>query len=80
MRELQYVIDYMTDVGIHVFKFNIKNFLGHIYKFFIFFVIYNIYINNLIQEICIDILIQKKYIDILNLYIKHILLNIVDKN
>jgi len=27
---VNYVIDYMSDVGIHVFKFNIRNFWGHV--------------------------------------------------
>jgi len=27
---VNYVIDHMSDVDIHVFKFNIRNFLGHV--------------------------------------------------
>jgi len=41
-----YVIDHMTDIDIYVFKFNIRNFLGHVHNFFTFFSMYNIYINN----------------------------------
>jgi len=63
---VNYVIDHVTDVGIHVLKFNIGRFLrAHIKIFYIFYynIIFIINIDN------ID--------NILNLYIKN-LLNIVD--